>query len=212
MNHPVPVARQAALHLTETVANALLQGIPPASLPTVHAPFPPQFAADERLWAVGPFRLHDFRALGDGTYMQDQSWAFGTGVLGVGLMAATWGTRIIGNNRRRAEAEAAMVPRWVEIDAGELHAGTHGFYLRSPQGFGAWSWPSIFSAEMLGPGWLRFDGDARHGPVNWSVVSDWAELLFLTWAAARHPQHPQLVNGTWWPGIWRSGPPTLPSS
>ncbi len=34
------------------------------------------------------------------------------------------------------------------------------------------------------------------------LQSDWAELIFITWAIARHPRHPQLVSGGLFPPGW----------
>lgn len=206
MNQPVPPHRDSALRYTATLAHDLLQGRRPTSAATVHAPFPTQFAADEQLWSIGPFRLFDLRAPGDGTYVEDRSWFFATGALGLALSAGVLAGRKMGNDRRRRQAEEALVPRWIEIAAGDLYTGTHGFYMHSPNGLWSWSWLDIQSADVMGPGWLRFTGEGRGGQVNWSLVSDWAELLFLAWAMARHPGHPQLVTGHWWPGVWPSGP------
>ena len=36
----------------------------------------------------------------------------------------------------------------------------------------------------------------------WAIASDWAELVFVLWALARHPRHPQLINGEWLPPGW----------
>jgi hypothetical protein len=206
MNQPVPPHRDSALRYTAMLAHDLLQGRRPAAAATVHAPFPTQIAADEQLWSIGPFQLFDLRAPGDGTYVEDRSWLFATGALGLALSAGVLAARKVGNDRRRREAEEALVPRWMEIAAGDLYTGTHGFYMHSPNGLWSWSWPHIQSADVMGPGWLRFTGEGRGGQVSWSIVSDWAELLFLAWAMARHPRHPQLMTGSWWPGVWPGGP------
>ena len=202
MNQPVPAQRDSALRYIAMLAHDLLQGRRPASAATIHAPFPAQFAPDEQLWSIGPFRLYDFRAPGDGTYVEDQSWFFATGGVGLALTAAFYGARKAGNARRRGEAAAALVPRWIEIGAGDLYTGTHGFYMHSPAGLWSWSWNDIQSSDVMGPAWVRFTGEGPGGQVNWSIVSDWAELLFLGWAMARHRGHPQLVTGNGWPGVW----------
>ncbi len=64
------------------------------------------------------------------------------------------------------------------------------FALHHTAGFWSWSWNDVQSSDVTGPGWLRFTGEGRGGQVNWSIVSDWAELLFLARTTARHPGHP----------------------
>jgi len=148
MNQPVPAQRDSALRYTAGLAHDLLQGRRPTSAATVYAPFPTQFAADEQLWSIGPFRLYELRAPGDGSYVEDQSWFVATGGLGLALTAAVYGARKVGNDRRRREAEAALVPRWIEIGAGDLYTGTHGFYVHPPAGLWSWSWNDVQSSDV----------------------------------------------------------------
>ena len=209
---PVPTQRDAALRYTAVLAGDLLQGRLPAEAPSVAAPFPPQHGPDERIWAAGPFQLYEFGAAGDGSYVENGSMFFATGGLGLAMTAAFYGARKVGNDRRRREAEEALVPRWNEVTAGTLYLGTHGLYLHSPQGLWPWSWHDIQTTDMIGPAWLRFTGQGQNGQITRSLVSEWAELLFASWVMARRVRHPQLLDGSWWPGGWRGGPAAGPGA
>jgi hypothetical protein len=199
------------LRYTAALASDLLQGRLPVGAASVAAPFPPQYGPDERLWASGPFQLYELRAPGDGSYVEDGSLFFATGGLGLALTAAFYGVRKAGNNRRRREAEEALVPRWMEVAAGTLYLGTHGLYMHSPHGLWPWSWADIEATDMIGPAWMRFTGQGQNGQVTRSIVSEWAELLFVSWVMARRVRHPQLLDGSWWPGGWRGGPASGPA-
>ncbi|WIX82014.1 hypothetical protein QRX50_15230 [Amycolatopsis carbonis] len=128
-------------------------------------------------------------------------FVFGTGALGVGLVAGSLVGGAVAKSRARTAAAAAAVPRWVPVEQGTLYPSAHGFYLHTPRVL-AWNWPAITGATMVGPGMVHITGESKSGPISWLVQSDWAELVFVTWAFAVHPRHPQLVTGQWLPPGW----------
>ncbi len=87
----------------------------------------------------------------------------------------------------------------MRIDAGTLYVSAYGFYLHVATGLHSWHWNGITMASMVGPGDVQFTGESSRGPISWILRSDWAELVFVTWALAAHPRHPQLLTGAWLP-------------
>ncbi|WP_326566010.1 hypothetical protein VSH64_29580 [Amycolatopsis rhabdoformis] len=200
---PVPpwTQRDEVLRYTCHLAMLMGQGHDLGHLQEVLAPFPPTNARDERLLAAGPFVLSDFRALGDGSWNVSTPFVFGTGALGVGLVAGSLVGGAVAKSRARNAAAANAVPRWVPIEQGTVYLSEYGFYLHTPRVL-AWNWPSITGATMAGPGLVHLTGDSQNGSVSWLLQSDWAELVFVAWANAVHPRHPQFVTGQWLPPGW----------
>jgi hypothetical protein len=81
---------------------------------------------------------------------------------------------------------------------------THGFYLQTQSaGLLPWSWGALVSAAMTARSSVHLQGLTAHGKgVSWLLRTPWAELVFVLWALARHPQHPQLLTGSWLPPGW----------
>jgi hypothetical protein len=193
--------RDEALRYTCHLAALLARGNDLAHLTEVLAPFPATNAADERLWAGGPFVLSEYRALGDGSWQVNTPFVFGTGALGVGLVAGSLIGGSVAKSRARRAAQAAAVPRWIPVEQGTLYLSQHGFYLHTPRVL-RWHWAAISGASMVAPATVHFTGASERGPVSWLLQSDWAELLFASWALTIHPRHPQLVTGQWLPPGW----------
>lgn len=202
-------ARSAALHYTRRIVTCLFTNrYPPAEI-EVRTDFPPAFAVDERIWVRGDFLLEEFSATGDGSYETSHTVVGGTGVFGLTMLAATWGASAAGNRRRRQQAAQAMVPHWHCVDEGTLYVSVLGIYLRSAGGLFTWPWGSIAQADLPQPGVFVFTGVTPGGPVQMALSSHWAELVFAAWALARHPRHPRLSDGSWWPDGWGGTPPDL---
>jgi len=191
----------AAIWHTRAMLQALGDGRV-EGLPQVPTTFPPQLGPGERVVASGRFELLTFRPLGNGTYDHQGGFFFATGRGGLAASAAVAGVRAMGNSRRRAEAAAAAVPRWVVDDVGVAFVSTHGFYLDTGHALLPWSWHAVDSMELVAPGAVHLRGQGSAGPVSWIVRSDWAELLFVLWCLVRHPGHPQLTAGGWIPAGW----------
>ncbi|WP_156096663.1 hypothetical protein [Amycolatopsis jejuensis] len=193
--------RDEVLSYTCQLAALLENGGDPAEVEEVLAPFPGRNVAGERFWASGPVVVSDFRALGDGSWSVSTPFVFGTGALGVGLVAGSLAGSAVARSRARRNAAAAATPRWVPIENGALYLSEHGFHLYTPQ-VHPWSWGGITGAAMVAPAVVHVAGNSKGGPVSWLLQSDWAELLFVSWAHAVHPRHPQLVTGQWLPPGW----------
>ena len=206
MSRKVPASaawnlHDTALWYTCEIAADLVAGRLPHSKPEVLAAFPPQ-PPDELFWASGQFQLLELRTLGDGSYVHNGGFFFATGPLGLAATAATAIGRAAGNGARRKAAAQAAVPRWTVIDTGWAYIAPSGFAMQSQGGVFHWSGGSIQAAQMVAPRTLHFYGNSSRGPISWILVSDWAELIFLTWALRHHPRHPQLLDGGWLPPGW----------
>jgi hypothetical protein len=200
----------ALLHACR-LANLMITGGDLSGVPELAAVFACEVPG-ERLWAAGLFRLFDWRALGDGSPQDLPPGPYkapgvvGTGlaaaelVPGVGLPAAI-ARRAFMQRHLRRQAEADAIPRWVPIADGWLFSSVHGFYLQTSTGVYPWPWDGVTSASLTGPGSLRVTVKNGSGSALWLLASDWSELIFVTWALARHPKHPDLVNG-WLPPRW----------
>ena len=81
-------------------------------VPHVPTTFPGALSPEEKVMATGPFALHEFMSIGDGTYVHDAGFFFASGRYGAALTAGVAIGRAVGNrSRRRAAADAAVVPR-----------------------------------------------------------------------------------------------------
>ena len=155
--------------------------------PAVPTSFAPAWGPAETILAQGPYELMLFTAADGGSFLIG-----GTGGLGLALLA---GSAIYSASRR--------TEKWRQVDHGQLSASTHGFYLASTVGLRPWSWDGIDAVTVAGPRAVYLQGRSDQGAqVCWGVRSDWAELLFVLWALARHRQAPQLLNGAWLPPGW----------
>lgn len=172
--------------------------------PHVPTSFPPAFSTDEHLYGVGYFTLHDYRALGDGSYVQDNGFFFATGGVGLALTAGIMAGRAAGNSARRKAAADAAQERWHEIDRGQFWVSDYGMYFLTEHGrFYSWQFGAIDAAQLLAPGTPWFTGESANGPISWILTSDWAELVFTCWCRVRHPRHQQFLAGAWVPPGWR---------
>jgi hypothetical protein len=198
---PAWTVRDQVLQYTCELACELAAGGPVVSAGEVPAPFAPALGEELPLWGAGPFALYEWRAPGDGSWQSDRMMIFGTGAVGAGLMIGSLIGGAIADSRARHAAEAAAIPRWMSIEHGELYLSHRGFYLHTPRVL-VWGWDSVTAATIIEPAAVRISGHSVHGQVCWLLRSDWAELLFVTWALTRHPGHPQLVNNQWLPPGW----------
>jgi hypothetical protein len=170
-------------------------------IPEILSSFPPSLGPDERLWASGPYIACEFRPLGDGTWQTSNTFVAGTGTLGLSLAVGSLVAGAVSRSKARDRAAADAVARWVPAHQGQLFVSGYGFYFHTPQVF-SWRWSDIDEATVTAAGETRISGHSTRGPTMWAIASDWAELVFVLWALARHPRHPQLVNGEWLPPGW----------
>ena len=152
--------------------------------------------------AVGPLVVDEYKAAGDGSYQRSSFIAGGTGVFGLAMLAATAGGSAIGNANRRARAAQDAAAAWRHQTSGHITVTTQGFYIHDLQGLWRWDWDSIDLLQVAGPSTVVMQGRSTRGPLTWRLFSDWAELVFVLWAHARHRQHPQYLTGEWIPPGW----------
>lgn len=195
-------ARDAALWKTAELAAAAMKNALD-SQPTFPVPFAVQFGgANEGIYAHGPFRLLELRADGDGSYVHHSSVLTATGRGAIPLMLGFAAIQAMGNAARRNRAASQAQLAWQIIAHGTVSVSDYGFYLHTPSAVNPWAWNHIDLAELTGPGQLRIQGQAAHGPVTWILESDWAELVFVFWSIACNPTSPQFVTRTWLPPEW----------
>lgn len=158
--------------------------------------------AEERIFGSGQFVLSSWEAPGDGTYHRTGGFFMATGGAALALTGVVAGVTALRNSARRREAAAMAQPRWLPVDQGLIHVGTHGFYLQTINGFHQWGWNCVHSTIITGPGSIWVQGQSVQGPISWRINSHWAELAFVLWATTCHPHHPQLIDGSWLPPHW----------
>jgi hypothetical protein len=89
---------------------------------------------------------------------------------------------------------------WRFVDAGDLHVSDYGFYLNGGEyGHRPYSWSAIYQADMVEFGCVEYSAETNSGSQTWRLSSEWAELVFAFWALARHQNHPQWIDRSWYP-------------
>lgn len=159
-------------------------------------------AAGERALAVGSLTIDEYTAAGDGTYQRSTFIAGGTGAFGIALLAATAGGSAVANAKKKAKAARDAAQAWRHHTSGQITVTDQGFYIHDPQGLWRWDWGSIDLLQVAEKRTVVMQGRSTRGPLTWRLSSDWAELVFVLWAHARHRQHPQYLTGEWVPAGW----------
>lgn len=154
--------------------------------------------------AQGTYTLDSMRAVGDGSYQRSGSFVFGTGALGLALTAGTLAANASQNNAARAQAAADAQVVWRPDHAGLLTVTNLGFWIVTNTGTFWWDWASVDLMQVVAFNTVVLQGRSEHGPVTWRIFSYWSELLFVLWARARHPGHPQLAGRAWLPERWEA--------
>ncbi|QNE36463.1 hypothetical protein [Leifsonia shinshuensis] len=154
--------------------------------------------------AQGTYTLDSMRAIGDGSYQRTGAFAFGTGVIGLAVTAGTLAANASRNNAARAQAMADAQVVWRPDSAGMLTVTDRGFVIVTGTGTFRWDWASVDLMQVVGFNTVVLQGRSDRGPVTWRIYSHWAELLFVLWARARHPGHPQLAGRAWLPERWEA--------
>ena len=150
----------------------------------------------------GDATVDEFRAAGDGRYASQTTLVAGSGTFGLALGAASLAATVIGNANRRAQAQADAQLRWRPGLQGGIVVTTNAFYLQCAQGLFRWDWNSIDLMAVAQYNCAVFQGRSASGPMTWRLSGPWTELVFALWALARHPQHPQFLDGSWLPANW----------
>lgn len=190
-------ADSALWHTLDIVSTIQQRNIPRQRVATV---FP--LKENEIALTSGNFNIDSMRAIGDGSYVHNSSFVFGTGLIGAALTVGTLTASAAGNASRRAAAAADAQVTWRPAFQGMLTVTNRGFYLQTPEGLFWWNWESITLLEIQNFSVLVMQGQGDSGPVTWRIWSDWAELIFALWALHVHPNHPQFLAGSWVPPNW----------
>ena len=168
--------------------------VPDYRVPTLFPLRPAEIA-----FAEGPVAVESFHAVGDGSRPSSSTFLATSGRFGLAIGAATYA---IVNANRQAQAVADATPMWRPALHGSVVVTSQGFYLLDHSGKLDWDWDSIELMQVVGFGCVVLQGQSANGPVTWRISSDWAELIFVLWAMARHPGHPQLLERSWIPPRW----------
>ena len=155
---------------------------------------------DDKLFAGGNYLLDWWGATGDGSYSYNRGFVAGTGLIGMGAMVGSLIGNSVARNKAVSAAYAASTVCWRPVDMGLVHVSNFGFYLSDGhRGFRFYSWDSVRQADIVGPTCVQFTASTDNGMQTWRLMSDWAELVFAFWALARHRNHPQWIDGSWYP-------------
>lgn len=153
-------------------------------------------------YVSGPIRVLELRAAGDGSYLHSSGFVVGTGPMGLALLAGSLIGNATGNalRRQRAHHDAQLAFRH-QLDA-IVYVTDVGFVLHNYEGVFSWHHDAIDAMQVVGPGVALMQGQAIDRRVTWQLLSPWAELMFVTWALERHPDHAQLLDGSWFREGW----------
>ena len=155
----------------------------------------PRFSDTEQMLATGPHELFECSPTGDGSYRPHNSgWWIVTGILFFPALIVWIIVAMVNDHRNsvdQKEAWQAAQPHWHLVETGQVTVSTHGLYLETSTGVSPWDWEAFDSVTMQGESAVLLRGQSTTGSVSWILRSDWAELVFVLWAAAVHPTHPQ---------------------
>jgi hypothetical protein len=110
------------------------------------------------------------------------------------------GASAANNSRKKAAAAAAASVAWRPLDSGVLHLSNYGAYFDTEGRLYPFSFGDFQRVELTGPGAVQVSASMSTGSVEtfW-IVSEAAELLFVSWAMMHCPDHPQFRQLTWLP-------------
>ena len=183
--------------------------------PPVPVTFAMQQAEDEFVYQWGNYHRSWFGAQGRAGYRRSFLFAGGFSPLGMGLGALTLGASAVLNASRKARARQAATPMWRLSDSGTIYISTHGYYIANQYGLLPFAYDGHVSATLVQPGVFQYDMFMADGSQQrFATSTNWAELIFVTWAMKHCPNHPQLQNLGWLPhefiervrdaGVWQT--------
>ncbi|MFI9206050.1 hypothetical protein [Streptomyces sp. NPDC053048] len=170
----------------------------------------------DRVLAVGPAQRASWRALGDGSYVQESGFVVGRPAFVLAGVAAT----AIANSARRNRAARDAQPRWVLDGPGEVTISVYGMYFAhptSPLGL-YWDSDGWRAIDLVAPDAFQASFvDTRGQHVTVRVHSPWASLMFALAARSSFPAHPRLLGRSWLPPEFeehcaRAGRPCRPAA
>lgn len=155
---------------------------------------------DEVIIGAGAYEMIWWGRVGDGSWSTNGIVAVGTGAVGVGLIAGSLIANSVAKSQAQARAMADATVTWRPVDRGVVHVSNYGFFLTDGEcGYRSFEWGHVVSAQMVDLATVEFSAQTNEGPQTWRITSDWAEAIFGLWALARNQQHPQWLDGSWYP-------------
>lgn len=150
----------------------------------------------------GPCQVLELRAAGDGSYSTSSTLVWGTGLVGLAALGATAAVSAGNNARaRQAAAQNAQVAFRPQFEA-NLYVTNTGWIFHTGQGVLTWQHGDVDAMHVIGPNAVVLQGKSDRGPITWQLLSPFAELVFVLWALDQHPDHPQLMDGSWLQPGW----------
>jgi hypothetical protein len=148
--------------------------------------------------AVGPGQRLTWRALGNGSYQHNNTFAFGSPAFVIGSMVGS----AIGNSNRRRQAERDAQPRWVVDGPGEVTITPTRLYFANPVAFLDLEYGALSAIDQVGPDIFQtafFNNRAGGEQTIVQVHTPWAALIFALAAITAFPAHPLLLTRGWLP-------------
>ncbi len=152
--------------------------------------------------ATGNLRVDGVYALGDGSYQKGGIVAAGTGGLGLAMLAGSLAYSANATAKARAQAEADARVQWRPLWDSVVFVSNNGILIQKVDGIFPWLWTDIILMQVAAYNVVIMQGQSSDGAVTWALKSEWSELIFALWALNRHPNHPQLRDGSWLPDGW----------
>lgn len=149
----------------------------------------------EWMVASGPCAMQVWDSPGDGSFAPSGAPLVFTGVAnragmayGLGAVAGSLAMNVAGARRAKRDAQQ----RWMDyLPQGIVTVSTHGFYVESPQeGLLRWGWGDFDTVEWVGPSAVEMLVRTEEGSVRARLLSDWAELAFVSWVHVCFNEHP----------------------
>ncbi|WP_328331437.1 MULTISPECIES: hypothetical protein [unclassified Streptomyces] len=147
--------------------------------------------------AVGPAARSTWRALGNGSYVNSSTVAFGSASFVIGSMVGS----AVGNAARRNKAISDAQPRWLPDGPGELTVTDRRAVFGQQQNPLDLGWTGLDSVELIAPEIVQcsFQDTYGKGYMTVQLHTLWASLVFVLAARTAFPAHPRLLQGDWLP-------------
>ena len=188
-----------ALLTALTWREAIRRGEPPAAGQPESARVTMCLGEGERELAQGTYKGCVWGVEGDGSYVRSTTLE----VRGYRVVASESLTDMALNWYNQSRAIAAATPHWITVATGGLVVTSLGVYFEQRDGtWVGWAWANLTGVRVSRPGSVEVSFGTDEGAATELLVSIHAELVFLAWAAAVHPDHPQLVGDSWLPPGW----------
>ncbi|MGW7824319.1 hypothetical protein ACWGLF_40875 [Streptomyces puniciscabiei] len=157
----------------------------------------------DRALAVGPAQRLTWKAIGDGSYRHQNTFAFGSPAFVIGSMVGS----AVGNSARRRAAANDAQPRWVPDGHGEITVTPRKVYFGHPQRPLDLFWVGLDTIDLVAPDVFQTSFQDVYNNQRYMTVqlrTPWASLLFVLAAITAFPAHPRLLGRGWLPPDFES--------